>query len=164
MDPQSEALRFRLRMTRGQSVEDDKRCVIPAQAGIQTGLDPQSSWGRHRATKLRMTACEIAIGDGSIGMTKRRDCRVARLMPCSSQRRQSFRHCETSFVRHCEPAGEAIPPPVSLRDIFRPSLRASRRSNPSPRVFASQQAKQSLPPCLCEPAGEAISPFRHSMT
>ena len=110
MDPQSEALRFRLRMTRGQSVEDDKRCVIPAQAGIQTGLDPQSSWGRHRATKLRMTACEIAIGDGSIGMTKRRDCRVARLMPRSSQRLQSFRHCETSFVRHCEPAGVAIPP------------------------------------------------------
>ncbi|OIP05187.1 hypothetical protein AUK14_01975 [Candidatus Berkelbacteria bacterium CG2_30_39_44] len=27
------------------SVEDDKGCVIPAQAGIQTGLDPASSAG-----------------------------------------------------------------------------------------------------------------------
>ena len=27
------------------SVEDDTGCVIPAKAGIQTGLDPQSSWG-----------------------------------------------------------------------------------------------------------------------
>ena len=43
MDPQSEALRFRLRMTPGQSVEDDKGCVIPAffsvipvKAGIQS--------------------------------------------------------------------------------------------------------------------------------
>ena len=27
------------------SVEDDKGCVIPAKAGIQSGLNPQSSWG-----------------------------------------------------------------------------------------------------------------------
>jgi len=47
MDPQSEALRFRLRMTPGQSVEDDKGCVIPAffsvipvKAGIQTEWIP----------------------------------------------------------------------------------------------------------------------------
>ena len=30
LDPQSEALCFRLRMTKGLSVEDDKGCVIPA--------------------------------------------------------------------------------------------------------------------------------------
>jgi len=56
MDPQSEALRFRLRMTRGVSfprkresslfiwilhqVQDDKECVIPAQAGIQSEWIP----------------------------------------------------------------------------------------------------------------------------
>ena len=52
LDPQSEALRFRLRMTGGQSVEDDEGCVIPAKAGIQAGLDPQSEALRFR---LRMT-------------------------------------------------------------------------------------------------------------
>ena len=45
LDPQSEALRFRLRMTRKLSVEDDKGCVIPVKTGIQTGLDPASSAG-----------------------------------------------------------------------------------------------------------------------
>jgi len=30
---------------RGQSVEDDKECVIPVKTGIQAGLDPQSSAG-----------------------------------------------------------------------------------------------------------------------
>jgi len=30
---------------KGLSVEDDKGCVIPVKTGIQTGLDPQSSWG-----------------------------------------------------------------------------------------------------------------------
>ena len=54
MDPQSEALRFRLRMTGGTgspirsaslSVEDDKECVIPVKTGIQAGLDPASSAG-----------------------------------------------------------------------------------------------------------------------
>ena len=59
MDPQSEALCFRLRMTRGLSVEDDKRVghsrtpsVIPVKTGIQAGLDPQSEALRFR---LRMT-------------------------------------------------------------------------------------------------------------
>ena len=52
LDPQSEALRFRLRMTRGLSVEDDKECVIPVKTGIQEGVDPQSEALRFR---LRMT-------------------------------------------------------------------------------------------------------------
>ena len=48
LDPQSEALRFRLRMTRGLSVEDDKECVIPVKTGIQEGMDPQSEALRFR--------------------------------------------------------------------------------------------------------------------
>ena len=52
LDPQSEALCFRLRMTRGLSVEDDKECVIPVKTGIQEGVDPQSEALRFR---LRMT-------------------------------------------------------------------------------------------------------------
>ena len=68
LDPQSEALRFRLRMTRGVSfprkresslfiwilhqVQDDKECVIPVKTGIQAGLDPQSE---ALCFRLRMT-------------------------------------------------------------------------------------------------------------
>ena len=44
LDPQSEALRFRLRMTRGVSFPHPS-LVIPAQAGIQIQLDPASSAG-----------------------------------------------------------------------------------------------------------------------
>ena len=40
LDPQSEALRFRLRMTRKLSVEDDKGCVIPVKTGIQSEWIP----------------------------------------------------------------------------------------------------------------------------
>ncbi|PJB51716.1 hypothetical protein CO101_01030, partial [Candidatus Berkelbacteria bacterium CG_4_9_14_3_um_filter_39_23] len=53
VDPQSEALRLRLRMTRGQSVEDGKGCVIPEKTGIQSGLDPQSEALRLRLRMAR---------------------------------------------------------------------------------------------------------------
>ena len=53
VDPQSEALRFRLRMTRGSQAGDDKGCVIPAQAGIQSGLDLQSEALRFRLGMTR---------------------------------------------------------------------------------------------------------------
>ena len=43
LDPQSEALRFRLRMTRGLSVEDDKGCVIPVKTEIQTNWIPSQA-------------------------------------------------------------------------------------------------------------------------
>jgi len=65
MDPQSEALRFRLRMTPGQSVEDDKGCVIPA---------PLPSFPRKRESRLNGSRikCGMTGGDGSrikCGMT-----------------------------------------------------------------------------------------------
>ena len=65
LDPQSEALRFRLRMTRGVSFPY-LPFVIPVKTGIQIQLDPQSEALRFR---LRMTG-----GAGSrikCGMTKR---------------------------------------------------------------------------------------------
>ena len=52
-------------MTGGQSVEDDEGCVIPAQAGIQAGLDPQSEALRFR---LRMTGGQSVEDDeGAFG-------------------------------------------------------------------------------------------------
>jgi len=51
VDPQSEALRFRLRMTRGVSFPH-LPSVIPVKTGIQIQLDPQSEALRFR---LRMT-------------------------------------------------------------------------------------------------------------
>ena len=60
MDPQSEALRFRLRMTRGLSVEDDKGCVIPA---------PFLSFPRKRESIQIVSGsrikCGMTGGDGS---------------------------------------------------------------------------------------------------
>ena len=98
---------------------------------------------------------------------------VARLMPRSSQRLQSFRHCEPAgfpSLRASRRGNLSLPSLndlarlprrladasllattiifPSLRAIFRPSLRASRLS-----VIASQPAFRH-----CEPAGVAISP------
>ena len=51
LDPQSEALRFRLRMTKNVSFPQPS-LVIPVKTGIQTGLDPQSE---ALCFRLRMT-------------------------------------------------------------------------------------------------------------
>ena len=53
LDPQSEALRFRLRMTPGQSVEDDKGCVIPT---------PFSCHSRENGNSVVLSGSRIKCG------------------------------------------------------------------------------------------------------
>ena len=63
VDPQSEALCFRLRMTKGLSVEDDKGVCHSRENGNPVRMDPQSEALRFR---LRMTKGQSVEDDKGV--------------------------------------------------------------------------------------------------
>ena len=64
MDPQSEALRFRLRMTRGQSVEDDGREWIPHQVRDDTGQSKHRIIHKKQSEKCPTSSTKLPhLGD-----------------------------------------------------------------------------------------------------